>query len=255
MTRLLRQNVWAIVHRRYVLALVLAILVLPSLTTFLEREAWAFDHWMSYASNMFGWAGLLFPLLVTLLTQLPLVDEWSNTYALATRARITPDRYLAAKGLAAAIVAGAVFGLMTAVNFIVARQTFRDIGDPLFAPIETRYQLAELWAVSPWLYLITYTLWVALVAATVAVWCTLLTAVIGNKFVALAAPMILWTAADFGLAVLRLEAFSLPPFRFHLTQLPAWTELPGWAAGGVVIVGLWIVIRRRNFMTAGLVHQ
>lgn len=254
MIRLIGQNVGATVRRPYVLLLAVVIAVVPSLMTFLGRDAWALDHWMSYASNMFDWVALLFPLLVTLLTQVVLVDECSNTYALAARARTTPARYLGAKACAAAVVSGVVFGLMATINFVVASLTFLDIGEPLYAPIETRYQLSELWATSPWLYLVTYTLWVALVAATVAVWCTLLTAVIGNKFVALAAPIVLWTVTNFGLAVLGWEAAALPPFRFHIKQQAAWLETPGWVALLVVIAGLWVLIRRRNYMTSGLVH-
>ncbi|MBZ2199717.1 hypothetical protein [Occultella gossypii] len=243
-------------RRPQLLAMAALLVVVPPISGILALPGYAFDHWMSYFTVMSDSIGLIFPLVVALLTQLRLQDEWSNTWALTTRTRTGARAYFASRVLVSAVLAAGVFGVQTIVCFAVARATYTDhgYGVPLAGQIEGRFPFSQLWAVSPALYVLVFCLWVAFVAGTVAAWCTLLTAVIGNKFVALAAPLVLWFMANFGLAVLRLEAFSLPPFRFHITQQPIWTELAGWAAIAVVTAGLSVFVDRRDYQTPGIVR-
>lgn len=243
-------------RRPQVAVVALLIVVIPPVLGIISAPAYSFDHWMSYFTVMFDGVGLIFPLLVALLTQPKLLDEWSNTYALATRLRVAPAAYFGVRVIVSGILASVVFFALTAVCFAAARLTYIHPGPevPLVAPVETRYQLSQLWALSPVLYMVVFCLWVALVAGTVAVACTLFTAVISNKFVALAAPLILWFLANFGLAVLRLEAFALPPFRFHIRQQPVWTEIAGWAAILLVVGALYAFVHRRDYQTAGIVR-
>ncbi|WP_163544871.1 hypothetical protein [Occultella kanbiaonis] len=212
---------------------------------------------MSLFSLMFNGVGLLFPLLVTLLTQPRLLDEWSNSYALQVWTRVTPQSYFLSKALGAASVASGVFFALTAVSFGLARLTYTDNGYqvPLAGAIEFRFPLSQLWGVSPALYIVAYCVWVALVAGAVAILSTLLTAVTSNKFVALAAPFILWTGVNFALAVLRLEAFSLPPFRFQITQQPVWTEVVGLCGIVLAIMMLYRFVHGQRYQTAGIVRS
>ena len=216
----------------------------------------ALDHWMTYFTSMFDWVGLVYPLAVALLTQPRLLDEWSNTYVLSTRTRVSPGRYFAAKVITSALLAAGVFLVMTLVAFAAARLTYTDhgYGVPLVGPIEDRFPLSQLWGISPMLYVIGFSLWVAVVSAAVAVVCTLLSAVIGNRFVALAAPLILWFIANFGLAVLDWEELALPPFRFHIIQQPVWTEFAGLGLIVLVAAVLYGLVRRNGYLSAGIVH-
>jgi len=253
--RQVSNDVRASLRRPHIIVLALLLVVVPPISGIAVLPGYALDHWMSYFTLMIDAVALPFPLLVTLLTQPRLLDEWSNTYALSTRTRANPATYFASRVLTSALLAAAVFFVMTLGCFVVARLTFTDHDDvPLVGPIESRFDLSQFWTISPGVYVIVYTLWVALVAGTVGAWCTLLTAVIGNKFVALAAPLVLWFVANFALAVFGLEAFSLPPFRFHIQQQPIWTDVLGWVAIALATAGLYFFVHRRDYQTTGIVR-
>ena len=252
--RLVGNDLRASVRRPQVIVVALLIIVIPPVSGVMALPGYALDHWMPYFTLMFDGVGLAFPLLVALLSQLRLLDEWSNTYALLTRTRVNPAIYFTSRLLVSALLAAAVFFVMTLACFAVARLTYTDhgYGVPSQGPIESRFPFSQLWAISPGLYVLVFSLWVAWVAGTVAAWCTLLTAVIGNKFLALAAPLVLWLGMNFVLAVLGLEALSLPPFRFHITQQPIWTELVGWAVIALIAAGLHVFVQRRDYQTVGI---
>ncbi|WP_448072405.1 hypothetical protein [Georgenia yuyongxinii] len=211
---------------------------------------------MPYLTLMFDTVALPFPLIVALLSQPRILDEWSNTYALLTRTRVNRSTYFASRVLVSSLLAASVFFVMTIVSFAVARLTYTDHGYdvPSLGPIESRFDLSQFWAISPVVYVIVFSLWAALVAGTVGAWSTLLTAVMGNKFMALAAPLVVWFVANFVLAVLGLEEFSLPPFRFHISQQPIWTAIVGWAAIVLATAGLYVYVRRRDYQTPGIVR-
>lgn len=232
------------------------IVIVPPVSGVASLSGYALDHWMSYATIMFDGLGLLFPLLVTLLTQPRLLDEWSNTYANSVRTRVAPAQYFRTKVASSAILAGAVFLTATALSLLVARLTYTDHGYGVASagPIETRFPLSQLWALSPALYVIALCLWVGLVAASVGIWCTLLTALVSNRFVALVAPLVLWTAVQFGLAVIGLEELSLPPFRFHLIQQPIWTEFVGLIAITVASAAMLYIVRKSDYQSPGIVR-
>lgn len=256
MRRLIIDDIRVSVRRPQMVVAALLILVVPPVSGYVSLPAYAFSHWTAYFTVMIDAVALIFPLLITLITQPRLLDEWSNSYALATRQRVEPARYFGARVAAWAILAAVVFLVLTIVCFAVARWTY-SYPSPEGPPgvlVETRYQFSQLWAVSPALYLVVYCLWVALVSGTVAAVCTLITAVVGNKFVALAAPFVLWSLTDFGLAVLDLAALSLPPFRFHIKQQPIWTEFAGWALILIVLGALYLYVHRRDYQTAGIVR-
>lgn len=249
-------DVRASARRPHVIVLSILIIVVPSISGLLARGGYALDHWMSYFTIMLDLVALPFPLLVALLTQPRLLDEWSNTFALSVRTRQSPSQYVASRILASGVLAGAVFLAMTLLSFLVARLTFSDHGYdiPSLGPIETRFDMSQLWALSPGFYVVTYSLWVGMVAATVGAWCTLLTALIANKFVALAAPMLLWFGGNFVLAVIGLEELAFPPFRFHISQQPLWDDLAGWLVILATIAGMYWIVRRRDFQTTGIVR-
>ena len=253
---LIGDDLRAVLRRPHFVVLSVVIIAAPPVSGVVSLPGYAFDHWMSYFTVMVDWVALTFPLLVTLLTQPRLLDEWSNTYAALTRPRVSAADYFRARVLVSGVLAAAVFFAMTVVCFVVARLTFTDhgYGTALVAPIEGRFPLSQIWGIQPILYPVVFSAWVAVVAGTVGAWCTLVTAVVSNKFVALAAPFVLWLAADFALAVLGQEELSLPPFRFHIKQQPVWTEFVGWAAIAVVTVGLWAFVRRRDYRSAGIVR-
>lgn len=256
MTRIVSNDLRASFRRPQVITVALLIITLAPVSAMVSLPSYAFDHWMSYFTVMFDWVGLTFPLLVVLLSQVRLLDEWSNTYALLTRTRVGARTYFGSRLLVSALIAAAVFFVLTLVCFAVAWSTYTDhgYGVPLAGPIESRFPFSQLWAVSPVVYILVFSVWVALVSGTVAVVCTLLTAVIGNKFVAMVAPLVLWFITNFGLAVVGLEEFSLPPFRFFITQQPIWTEFAGWAAILLAAMGLYAFVRRHDYQTAGIVR-
>lgn len=251
------QELRAAGRRPQFLALAALVVLVAPVSGMLSLGGAAYDHWVSYFTTMFDWVGLAYPLVVALLTQPRLLDEWANSYASYTRTRLRPARYFWMKALTSAVIAAVVFLAMTLTCFAVARATYTDhgYGVPLAGAIESRYPLSQLWAVSPALYVIGFSAWVALVTAAVAIWCTLLTAVIANRFVALAAPPVLWFLANFGMAVLGLEELSLPPFRFQITQQPIWTEFAGLGAIVLFSTALGVVIRRRDYLTPGIVRE
>lgn len=246
----------ASIRRPQVIVIALLIILVPPVSGVMALPGYALDHWMPYFTLMLDVVALPFPLLVALLTQPRLLDEWSNTYALLIRTRVNPSTYFASRMLVSALLAAAVFFVMILVCFAVARFTYTDHGYdvPSLGPIESRFDFSQLWAISPAVYAVVFSLWVALVAGTVGAWCTLLTAVIGNKFVALATPLMLWFIVNFILAVLGFEELSLPPFRFHISQQPIWTDLLGWVAIALMTAGLYVFVRRRDFQTSGLVR-
>lgn len=256
MLRLVLADLLASFRRPQVAVLALLLIAIPPLSGYVVLPAYAFDHWTSYFTVMFEGLGLAFPLFVALLTQPRLLDEWSNTFALATRARVAPRRYFGARLATSAAIAFVVFLALTAACFAMAKATYSfPAGEvPPSVHVELRLQFSQLWSVSPMLYVAVYCLWVALVAATVAAFCTLVTALVGNKFLALAAPFLLWQIVNFTLAALSLEAFALPPFRFHITQQPVWTELVGWAGILTVIAVLYTYAHRRDYQTPGIVR-
>lgn len=257
MTSLVREELRAAVRRPQFFVVVGLIVIVVFWSGFSALASSALDHWTEHFTGMFSWFTLIYPLAIALLTQPPLLDEWSNTYALSTRTRVSLGRYFASKVVAAAVLAAALFLALTLVCFLVAKLTYTDhgYGVPLAAPIETRFPFSQLWAVSPALYVVVFSLWVSLVSATVAAWCTLLTAVIANKFAALAAPLLLWLATNVVLTVLGAEELKLPPYRFDITQQPIWTELAGWVALLASTAVLWLFVRRRQYQSAGIVRS
>lgn len=217
--------------------------------------SYALMDWMDYLAVMLGGIyALVFPLLVTLLVQSRLLDEWSNSYASYTRTRVSSRTYFGAKVLASATIAAAVYALAMGIAFAWSHLTYSDHGMNIHVirSIESASTWTQLYGVSPALYPVVYTLWVALVAATVGVFATLLAAVISNKFVAIVAPLGIHIGAGFGLAVLWLEEFMLPPFRFNLIQLPIWTEVVPWAVMMAVCAGLYAYIHFRGYRTSGI---
>lgn len=254
--RLICDDLRASIRRPQVVALTVLLWVAPALLAYLSLPSYALDHWTSYFSIMLDWVALFFPLLVSLLTQIRLVDEWSNTYALATRTRVRPTTYFASRVLTSALLSSGTFLAMTLVCFVVARLTFTNHGldVPLVAPIEDRYSFSQLWARSPLLWVVTYSAWVAVVAGAVGAWCTVLTALIGNRFVAVVAPLVLWIGATLALEAAGLDYLGLPPFRFNITQQPVWTEFPAMVGICLVTAALYLAVRRREFQTPGIVH-
>jgi hypothetical protein len=254
--RLVADDLRASIRRPQVIAVAALLCMIPPVTGFLSLSQYALDHWTSYFTIMLDWVALFFPLVVALLTQIRLVDEWSNTYAFLTRTRVAPGVYFTARALVSAIMASAVFCAMTAISFVVAKVTFTSHGIdvPLIAPIETRYPFSQLWEISPAVWIATYCLWVAVVAGSVGAWCTMLTALLANKFVAVVAPLVLWIGATFALEAGGLDYLGLPPFRFSITQQPIWTEFPGWVAIVLVTVVLHVVVARRDYQTPGIAH-
>ena len=160
------------------------------------------------------------------------------------------------KVLISGVLAFAVFFVMAVVSALVAVVTFSDkgIAQDIPTPIAEAFSFSQLWTLSPALFVVVYCLWVGVVSAVVAAACTTLTAVIRNPFAALISPFLLWTAANFGLAVLGLEAFSLPPFRFHIQQQPVWTEFAGLGLIVILVVALYVFIASRRFQSAGIVR-
>lgn len=210
---------------------------------------------MGYFSIMIGGIyALLFPLLVTFLAQFKLLDEWSNTYFSHTRTRVSPGANFAVKVSGAALLTAAVYALAMAVAFVWAHLTYTDhgYGVPVTRAVESASTWTQLYGVSPVLYPVAYSLWVALVAATMAIFAVMLSAIISNKFLASVAPFIIFFGSGFVLAIFRLESYSLPPFRFNLVQLPIWTEIVPWSGMVVVCIFLYVYIHRHDYRTPGI---
>ena len=112
MNHVVSQDLRASLRRPEVIALSLLIIIGPALNGYLTRYGYALDNWVSYFINLIDAVAMPFPLLVTLLTQPRLVDEWSNTYALSTRTRLRPRSYFASKVYSSALISGVVFTAM-----------------------------------------------------------------------------------------------------------------------------------------------
>ncbi len=194
---------------------ILLVLLVCLITGFSARSNTNYEHWSDYFISFFDWIGLLFPLTVALLTQLLLLDEWDNTYVMQVRTRVNIGAYFRHKVITAATTAFIVFTLLILLILGIANLTFiqGEINTDPYKPLEQRHDLSQIAGISIPLYIIVFALWVGLIAAILAVICTLATACIENKFLALIAPFIGWQAVQIIIAYARIEKFALPPFR------------------------------------------
>ncbi|WP_124040307.1 hypothetical protein [Neoactinobaculum massilliense] len=235
----------------------LALIILWPGMAFFGQSSVAYDQWQQYYYDGSGFVGLFFPLFVTLLVQMPLLDEWSNTYFLPTRTRIGSWHYLRAKVFAVGLVAGATMALLVVLAFVLAKVTFKPVNPQglLDPPDLSRYQFGQLWEKSALAYIVVFALWVGIVAASEAILAVVAAAIISNKLIAIAAPFLVLFVVNLIVQILGLEEFQLPPLRTNITQQPMWMELPGWFFIMLLgCLGLW-QIRKSNYSTPGLVRS
>lgn len=233
------------------------IVLLPTLYGLAIRDAYALtdaaDLFTLMLSNL---VPLMFPLLVSLTYQPRLLDEWSNSFPRLTRTRIDVRGYLATRAGVAATLASTVFAVMILVAWLSAHSLFGDAGFAQASPVAVsdRFTFSQVHAISPVLFVLCYSGWVGLNAGAYAVFSTALSAVAGNRFLALAAPLVLYFLGGFALAVLGLEEISPSSsiFPFNITQQPMLFAVVPLMFVLVTSAALFALVHRRNYATAGL---
>lgn len=210
-----------------------------------------------------GFPALLFPIVVSAAYLPRLADEWSNGFLVSARTRTTAGTYLSGRIWAAAMIAGVTLTVMVAIAavaaFVVAPLAgiafTGDLPGNTPHPPEEAFTFSQLSAVSPALMCVVYSLWVGLNASLYAAFGAVVLMLVENRFIALAAPTAWYWLLNLATALLGLEAFgpTTMVFPFNITQQPIWHAFIPFGVLLLVTVGLWRLVVRREFATAGLV--
>lgn len=188
-----------------------------------------YDHFELALSN---YLPLLFPLLASLLYAPRVALETAQNFASPAQARLGRRRYVLGHVTQAAAWGFAVFATSILATWIYTMYIAPHAGT-LYVPQgdsldpSSRTTFGQLMHVSPVVYVVFYAAWVGLHGALYSVAAVICVYLIGQRVVALATPMVVVFVADFALAVLGLERFTLTgaPFPGSMDQGPMWAPL------------------------------
>lgn len=198
---------------------------------------------------------LTFPLWVVFLYQPRLLDEWANSFGRGVRTRMPMGWYVASRAAVAAVWAAGVFAAMVVLTWVVAHVTFGEgFAQAQPMPVAERFTFSQVYAVSPVLFVVVFATWVGLNAAVYGVLGTAASALVGNRFLALLAPMAVYLVSGFVLAVLGLEYLSptTSVFPFSIVQQPMVFAFVPLAGALAVTAVAFAVVRRQEYFSAGL---
>lgn len=210
---------------------------------------------------------LTFPLLVVALYLPRVSDEFSNNFVNVARVRSSIGSYMTAKVATGAIFAFSTFALAVMLAGLFAFGVDPALGLTHFRPEAmgldqealvdeslTRYTFSQLLSLSPLVYCVVYALWVGLNAASYSVLGLLALMFAENRFVALAAPFLVYQLVNFALAVLGFEEFGVSTsiFPFSINQQPLWHPLVPFVVIFAATAAVWSYARFREFDTPGL---
>jgi hypothetical protein len=249
-------------------AIASAIIATPAIFGYMTRASYTLvDELDLFSLMLSNLLPLTFPLLVVALYLPRVSDEFSNNFVNVARVRSSVSSYLGVKVATGALVAFVTFSLAVLLAGLLAFWIDPALGLTKFRPeamgmnqealmVEslTRYTFSQLLASSPLVYCLVYAAWVGLNAAIYIVLGLLALALIENRFVALAAPFLVYQLANFTLAVLGFEEFGISTsiFPFSINQQPMWHPVVPLAATVAVAAIIWSYMRFREFDTSGL---
>lgn len=183
------------------------IVVGPTARTLSTSSRWSVSSHLDVQSIILNDAALtlLFPLIVALLTCLPLFARLAHRWVANTRARMSVRKFLGLRLIRIAAVAATSGFLVAVVPFLAAFVLWPALGNPGIHPEDsystpeaalldsfTDTSYSQLLAVSPAFYGVSYALWVGFAAATLGMLTWVCLALIPNRFLALTAPCLLW---------------------------------------------------------------
>jgi len=203
---------------------------------------------------------LIAPFVASALGASRMFSEVGNRYIVSARMRSRPSRYFGAKIAAAGIVAGLIAAPLPIAGTIVAFAVWPAIGDPNVEP--TQYGLtpasaladaaasttySQLLLVSPLVYSVLYSLWVAFAAAVFAALTLALLILLRNRAVALVIPLGLYLGETVAAAVLGDPTYGLvySIFPFGLTQSSILAGASPVLVLALAVVVIWVFIIRR----------
>jgi len=201
---------------------------------------------------------LVFPLVVALLTCVPLYQELGDRFIVNTRSRIDLRLYVGVKLVSAALIAFAVFFFYVFATFAVAFLVWPAIGNPNVDPAVYNMSAADAVADSlgsasyssllqfgPFAYGLTYALWVGILGAAYSAIGTAALLLLSNRSLALSVPFLIYLLETVISALLGAPVLGLlySAFPYGLTQ----TSVIVAAAPSLVLIAATAIMWFRLF--------
>lgn len=206
----------------------------------------------------------VFPVLVVAVTCTTLSQELGNRYAANLRTRIAARQYVLGKIASVGLIAFVLFFVFAAVPFIITFVLWPAWGNPGVDPsayyltpasaIEDsahRFSYSQLMSAGPLTYGIAYSAWVGLSGATFSILGAVGLFWIRNRFLALAAPFLLYLVETVVAALLGFPHAGLTysVFPFGLVQAPVvLSALPVIIVLVCATIGAVLTVRRAQFL-------
>ncbi|GAA1710850.1 hypothetical protein GCM10009809_04020 [Isoptericola hypogeus] len=242
----------------------LGIVALPTaqaLTQVSSNRLW--DNFDLFTLMMSDWLPLLFPLLVTALYLPRFAGELSHGFIRPVRPRTPIGTFLDSRIATAALLAFGVFFVAVAIAALVAfvgnaGHAITPLTPPGAGetphPVSGRTTFSPLYSISPALYGVAMATWIGANAALWSVVGGLCLLLVGNRFLALAAPTVLFMVLQVAIAYAGFDAFILTGsiFQSNIVQQPAWYPFVQFAGVGLVVALAYAWVRRRRYETSGV---
>lgn len=244
--------------RSWRLALAVVIAAIPSVQGLLRGPSYRlWDNFDLFDLMMSDWIPLLFVLLVTALYAPQFSEQLSHGFVRQARTRASMDSLVVSRIATGAIAAFTTFFLAIAIAWFMAfvanaAHGLIDVTPPLPGetdhPIQSRTAFSRLYVDPPILFGLVFAAWVGLNAALWAVIGGIAQIVIGNRFLALAAPALAYWGLDLVLALIGAEGFGpgASIFQHNVTQQAAWAPFVQFAVlSAAAGTAAWWISRRR----------
>ncbi len=196
---------------------------------------------------------MLFPLIVVCIFLLNFSNEKKDHFLFYTRSRIPIKKYLKNKFWLNNFSVFTVIFLFVFIPFVFCFYIEPSLGLVKYYPIESEsdistHTFSQFLSYGSLVYGVVYSLWVALNGVLYAAIAFFLLMTINNSFLALSLPFIFYHIVDFGIAILGFSKFSLTStiFPFNIVQQPLWTVIVPFFFLALILLCLYIYIRK-NF--------
>lgn len=246
------------------LAVVCVIIALPAVQGLVQASSYRlWDNFDLFTLMLTDWLPLLFPMLVTAIALPRFAGELTHGFVRPVLPRVRLSTYIGARIVSAAVLTFCAFLLAVTLTWVVAFVVNAGHGvvevhppqaGETVHPVADRTTFSPLYAVSPALFGAVLAVWVGVNGALWSVIGALSVLLVGNRFLALAAPTVLYVGIEVAVAYARFEGFGLAgsTFQSNIIQQPAWYPFIQFVALAAATFGVARAVRAHGYETAGL---
>lgn len=232
------------------------ILILPSIRFYSIKEGYLFfDSIAVFQETVSTIIPMLFPVLTIVILLPSFLQEQRNNFISYTRVRVPLNTYILSKFLINAILTGLVTFLLIFIPFIFIVYIEPHLGIIFYEPKDQNsytptYTFSQFLPYGEITYGLLYSLWVSINAILYSSISFMLLLILSNPFVALSIPFLFYHIFNFITGVLNIPMFSplSTIFPFNLVQQPLWTVLVPFSVLLLISLGIFIFIKRKEWM-------